>query len=474
MSTKPIPVIDSHSLLVLLLSLGLLLGLSLMLGSLGRRIGLPTLVGELATGVVLGPSLLGNAAPGLFRWLQLQNANQLHLLDAVGEVGVLLLTAVIGIHVDLGTIRANSAAVTRISLAGLLLPLAMGAGVGFLAPASVIAGHTHRNVFAFFIGVAICISAIPVIAKTLLDLGLMHRDVGQLIMSGAAVTDCVGWVLLSVVSTLATVGVRAGHIGLSIGCLLGLLLLTWLAGRPVAVRVMRMAERSEQRSMPITAVVVMVALSSAATQAMGFEAVLGAFLCGVVIGQVPGIDLARLAPLNTFTTAVLAPIFFATVGLRMDITALRNVPLLLTGLAVLAVAIVGKFAGAYAGARMSRLTHWEGLAIGAGLNSRGVVEVVMALVGLRLGILDVGMYTVIVVTAVATSMLAPPLLRIAASHIAPTPDEFVRRELMQALEGGAPLPRLRDGRIPLAVDVSRRPGSRFTRGGTVRWPRPRG
>jgi Kef-type K+ transport system membrane component KefB len=135
---------------------------------------------------------------------------------------------------------------------------------------------------------------------------------------------------------------------------------------------------------------------------------------------------------------VLAPLFFATVGLRMDLTTLSRAPILLTGLLVIAVAVVGKLAGAYGAARWSGLSHWECLALGAGLNSRGVVEVVIALVGLRLGILATSTYTVVVLTAMVTSMMAPPLLRLAAGRIAPAPGEFDRLEQLRSLEDRPP------------------------------------
>jgi Kef-type K+ transport system membrane component KefB len=434
MTEQPVPFIASESLLVFLVLAGLLLGLALVLGALCRRIGLPALIGELTVGVVLGPSVLGSAAPGVFSWLRLRNADQLHLLDAVGQLGVLMLVGIIGIQLDLGALRTSGATVARVSLGGLLVPLALGVAVGLAAPASLLAPHGHRGVFALFLGVAICVSAIPVIAKILLELRLMHRDIGQLILSAAAVTDCVGWLLLSVVAALATAGVRAGQIGLSLGYLVGLLLVTWLVGRPTVHGVMRLAERGGNRSSTITATVVLLLLSAAATQAMGLEDIFGAFLCGILIGRTPGFDRARLAPLNTFTMAVLAPIFFATVGLRLDLNALRSTPLLVTGLLILAVAVLGKFSGAYLGARLSKLTHWEGLALGSGLNSRGVVEVVIAQAGLRLGILTTGTYTILVLTAVATTMMAPPLLRRAAGRIAPNPGEFVRQERLRTLE----------------------------------------
>jgi Kef-type K+ transport system membrane component KefB len=125
--------------------------------------------------------------------------------------------------------------------------------------------------------------------------------------------------------------------------------------------------------------------------------------------------------------SVLAPLFLATAGLRMDLTALARLPVALTAVAVLAIAVLGKFAGAYAGARLSRLSRWEGLAIGAGMNSRGVVEVVIALTGLRLGILNVATYTIVVLVAIVTSLMAPPLLRAATARIAHSEAERLRQ-----------------------------------------------
>ena len=212
----------------------------------------------------------------------------------------------------------------------------------------------------------------------------------------------------------------------------------------------------------MAAAVVLVLLASAGTQALGMEAILGAFLCGVLVGSAGTtaasakesasagataasakesasagataasakesasagqLDRQRLAPLRTFVMTVLAPLFFATAGLRMDLTGLARPLVLASALAVLAVAVVGKFAGAYVGARAARLGHWPGLALGAGLNARGVVEVVVATVGLRLGVLGQEAYTIIVLIAIATSLMAPPMLRYAARRIAVTAEE---------------------------------------------------
>jgi Kef-type K+ transport system membrane component KefB len=191
---------------------------------------------------------------------------------------------------------------------------------------------------------------------------------------------------------------------------------------------LRAAARAPGSGPASTVVVVFALLASAATQAMGLEAVFGAFVAGLVISGCGALDRERLASVQTLVLAVLAPVFFATAGLRMDLTALARPTVLLTGLGVLAVAIVGKFAGAYVGARISRLGHWEGLALGAGMNARGVIEVIIAMVGLRLGVLSPEMYTIVILVAIVTSLMAPPILRFAMSRIEHTAEERLREE----------------------------------------------
>ena len=156
------------------------------------------------------------------------------------------------------------------------------------------------------------------------------------------------------------------------------------------------------------------------THSLGLEAVFGAFVAGVLIGAPKMSDVispSRLAALQTFVMWVAAPIFLATAGLRMDLVALGNPTVLVSALIVLLVAIVGKFAGAYIGGRLSRLSPRECVALGAGMNARGVVEVVVALTGLRLGVLTTATYTIIVLVAVVTSVMAPPVLRWAMAGV---------------------------------------------------------
>jgi Kef-type K+ transport system membrane component KefB len=177
---------------------------------------------------------------------------------------------------------------------------------------------------------------------------------------------------------------------------------------------MRWTARSVSGGPTVTAATVLLVLSGAGTQALGYEALFGAFLCGVLIGaHSTEQQIARLQPLNTTVLAFLSPLFFALAGLRIDLTALAHRTTALWALATLAVAVVSKFLGAFAGSAFGPLNRWEAVAVGAGINARGVIQVVIAIVGIRLGLLTTAMYSIIVLIAVATPLMAPPVLKAA-------------------------------------------------------------
>jgi Kef-type K+ transport system membrane component KefB len=302
----------------------------------------------------------------------------------------------------------------------------MGIGLGLLIPASVSATpDAQRWTFALLVGVAICVSAVPVIAKTLSDMRLLHRDIGQLTLAASAIDDVVGWLLLSLVATAATVGLTVGTVGLAVGYLVGFVAFALTVGRVVVRTVMERAARSGEPGPAVAAAVIIVLVGAVITHSLGMEALFGALVAGVLIAATRSAQVL-LAPLRAIVLSVLAPLFLATAGLRMDLTALVEPAVALTGLAVLVVAVVGKFAGAFLGAWLGRLDRWEALALGAGMNARGVIQVIVALTGLRLGVLNTAMYTVVVLVAIVTSLMTPPLMRVATGRMAEGEEERLR------------------------------------------------
>ncbi|MFE2179021.1 cation:proton antiporter [Streptomyces sp. NPDC059455] len=427
LSLAPVEPLPAQTLLLFLLQTGTLLGLAFLLGRLAQRLGLPSIVGELTAGVLLGPSVLAHTAPAASTWLFPHNTEQKHLLDAIGQLGVLLLVGFTGMHIDLKLARRHGRTAAAVSTTALLLPLGLGFLLGLALPADLKPSDVDPVIFASFIGVALSVSSIPIIGRVLVDMGLINRTVGQMILVVATVDDAVGWLLVSVVTALATTGIGPQEIATPLLHMAVLLLVTLTAGRWTVRRVMHWAGRSDSRGSTITAAVVLLVLSGAGAQALGFEALLGAFLCGILIGACDtGEQTARLQPLNAVVLAFLSPLFFALAGLRIDLTSLFHGTTALWALAVLAVAVASKFLGAIVGSRVGRLGRWEALAIGAGINARGVVQVVIAVVGVRLGLITTAMYSIIVLIAVITPIMAPPILKAAMKRVERMEEEMKR------------------------------------------------
>ncbi|MBU3863217.1 cation:proton antiporter [Streptomyces sp. 4503] len=420
----PVPSMESHMLLVFLLQVGVLLFAAVVLGRLTARMGMPAIMGELTAGVLLGPSLMGWLAPDISGWLLPADPEQMHLLDAVGQIAVLLLVGLTGAEMDLASMRRRGRAALQISLSGLLIPLGLGVAVGYPLAHVLAPDRSDTTVFALFLGVAMCVSAIPVIAKTLMDMNLIHRNVGQLTLMAGVIDDAFGWFMLSIVSAMAVGGLGADDIALTLVRMLIVLLVAVVIGRPLVRTALRLSSGSAEQTVAV--VTALILLAAAGTQSLKLEAVFGAFVCGTLIGSSKEFTAARTAALRTVVLAALAPLFFATAGLRVDLRALSRPEVLGAALLVLVIAVLGKFAGAYLGAWLSRLSKWEALALGAGMNARGVIEVIVAMVGLRLGIMDAATYTIVVLIAVVTSVMAPPLLRLAMRRVEYTEEEQLR------------------------------------------------
>lgn len=423
-------------LLVFLVQFALLLVVALALGRVAMRLGLPTVVGELLAGIVVGPPLLRAVAPRASDWLWSGKNGQPQLLDVIAQTGMLLFVGVAAAHLDVRMLRRRGRTVATIGTAALILPLALGVATGFLLPKWLLGPHSDRLSFSLLVGVVMAVSAIPVIAKTLTDLGMLHRNVGQLTVAAAAGNDVVAWLVLSVVSGMTVGGFEGPSLAHSVLGLVGFLLAAALLGRPVARTALRLAGRAEGPGPVIATAVVLILSGSAASVALGLDAALGAFVVGVLISSPGVVDMARLAQLRTLILAVFAPVFLATAGLHMDLSMLAMPQTLLIMGVVCAVAVLGKFAGAYLGARLSRLTHWEGMALGAGLNARGAVEVVVASIGLRIGVLSETMYTLVVLIAIVTSVMASPILRWSMRHNEEQPDERLREVELAAWSTG--------------------------------------
>ena len=427
--------LDEHQLLVFWTQLLVLVAVARICGSLMRRINLPSVIGQLAAGVILGPSIFGRVWEDGFEWFLPEDEISSGALFAVSWLGVALLLVTAGFETDLGLIRRLGRAAALVTGFSLVVPLLGGLAVGFLLPDSFVGAESDRTVFALFVAAALSVSALAVIAKILSELGLMRRDFGQITVAAGMANDVVGWVMLAVFTGFASSG--SVSVGAVLETVLGLALFLAIAmtlGQRVVDRALRWVRRDGTNIAGAMSVVVFTMLIyGVATQALGIEAVLGAFVAGVVLHRSRFQQPEVLHHVESLTTSFLAPIFFATAGLRVDLGLLGQDDALAWAGVVLAVAIVAKFAGAYIGARLAGQSKRAAVALGAGLNARGALEIVIASVGLSLGVFNETAYTVIVIVPLVTSVFAAISLRITVRDWLGSEDEQERLEREEAL-----------------------------------------
>lgn len=393
-----------------LVDVALIILVSKMLGGLIARFGQPPVIGEIIGGIVLGPSLLGWLVPASQAWLF--SAPVLQQLDLLSQLGLILFMLLIGMEVRPDQLRSRMPLASRISLIGILLPLALGCGLAEglrrTLPALLPGGHPFAG--HLFLGTAMAITAFPVLARILKDRGLLSQPLGQLVITCAAVDDLLSWVLLAAVVSLSRASTLVGALpALGWTSLWALVVLVGL--RPAMAWLERDVRQHQQLSpMALACVFAGAILSAVVTELTGVHYIFGAFLFGLALPRYG--PLMRRIQLHTeqLVLTVLLPVFFATSGLRTSIGLIDSPALLLVLAAVLLVAIGGKFIGTAAMARLGGLPAADAQAVGWLMNTRGLTELVILNVGLSLGVISASLFTLMVLMALITTAMAGPLL----------------------------------------------------------------
>ena len=428
--------LDEHHLLVFWVQVASLVILARMLGWGMRRIGMPGIIGELAAGVILGPSIFGKVWPEGFEWYLPGEELQSGALLAVGWVGLAFLLVVTGFETDLGLITKLGRPAVHVTVGSMLLPLFGGIVLGGALPDSfLVEGEHPRIVFVLFIMLAVSVSSLAVVAKILGDLGLMRRDFGQITVAAGMANDVVGWVMLGIFSGLAASG-QFDPVDLltTVGGLALFSVFAFTLGQKIVNMWLRRMRRTQNpASGSLTVLFVTSLLFAVATQYIGVEAVLGTFVAGVVLNRSRFFDHRALEFIEYITVGFFAPLFFALAGLRVNLDALGNTNTLTWAIVVILVAMGLKFIGTYWGALLAERTNRGALALGAGLNARGALEIVIATVALDLSVFNETSYTVIVLVPIVTSLFASIALRLIVRGWRGDPGEIERLEREEAL-----------------------------------------
>lgn len=396
---------------VLLLALGILLFTARTLGELAKRCQLPSVIGEILAGILLGPTLLGKVAPGLRSALFPNQGGGALVLEGLTALSIVLFLLVAGIEIDLRTVWRQKLAATSVALLGMVLPFALGFLSAWYFPSYVgYQSGADRTIFALFMATAMSITALPIIAKILMDLNLYRSNLGVTIVAAAVLNDLLGWLVFAFVLGLA--GTGQGN-GFALGYLLLVILvftLFMLTAVPWAIhRILPWVQAYSRWHGGVLSFALCLALFAAAfTEWLGIHAIFGSFLAGIALGQSSHLRERTRTTIDQFVSVFFAPLFFASIGLRVDLAS--HFDLRLTSI-LLVIAMTGKVAGSALGGRLGGL-HWrEALGTGFGMAAQGTMGIILGVLALRFGFISLEVFVSLVAMALLTSLLSGPMLQ---------------------------------------------------------------
>ncbi|MFZ0423598.1 MAG: cation:proton antiporter [Xanthobacteraceae bacterium] len=415
---------------IFIAELGLLLLVGRLMGEAAQRIGQPAVMGQLIGGLILGPSLFGSVWPSAQHALFPMAPAQKSMIDAIGQLGVLMLLLLTGMETDLRLVHRVGRAAVTVAAAGVAVPFVCGFALGEYLPVGLLPNPDARLVTAIFLGTALSISSVKIVAMVVREMNFMRRDLGQIIVASAILEDTIGWVIIAIAFGLASAGrIDLWSVGRAVVGTALFLVASFTIGRPVVSRVIRWSNDNFKSEFPvITAILLIMAAMALITDWIGVKDVLGAFVAGILIGGSPILTRHIEEQLRGLITALFMPVFFGIAGLSADLTVLKNPQLALLTVGLILIASVGKFVGAFVGGQLGGLSRAESLALGCGMNARGSTEVIVATIGLAMGVLSPSLFTVIVTMAVLTTLAMPPMLRWALRRLPMGKKERLRLE----------------------------------------------
>ena len=404
-----------HTFAFIILDIAVIIVVARLFGRLALKLNQPAVIGEIVAGIALGPSLLG-LLPGDLDG-HLFPADVVPYLKILAQLGLVLFMFIVGLELDIALIRGRGQRAGIISLSSIILPFALGAAAALaLHPLHDTVDGKKVSLLALmlFMGVAMSITAFPVLARILNDRGMHRTSVGVIALAAAAIDDVLAWTLLAFVYAVAS-----GNSPLAVVRIVALTAVfaavMFLVVKPMLARMPNWYKSSGRITPDIFAVVLVgILLSALATERIGIHEIFGAFVFGAIMPREGAQEFTReiLERLEQLSVSLLLPIFFVIAGFGVDLTKFRDVSLIWQLLLILAVAIGGKFVGAFVGARLQRMPVQQSAAVGVLMNTRGLTELVILLIGKQLGVLDTAMFTMMVVMALVTTIMTGPLLSV--------------------------------------------------------------
>ena len=394
-------------LLSVLLALTVIMLTARLVGAVFARLNQPSVIGEVVGGLLLGPSLLGRFFPEIQAFVLPPDAAP--VLGVISQLGVILYMFLVGLELDLGLLRTTVSKTIAISLSAIVVPFALGALLASWLGESLAPAGIDRRSFVLFVGVALSITAFPVLARILGDRGLQRTPLGTLALTCAAINDAIAWCLLAfAVSIMQDTPVAAVKTAALTAFYIALML---TGGRAIAVIAVARLDRSARiGEQSVALVLVSVLLSAVATEFIGIHAIFGAFLIGTIIPHDSKVATQVTERIADIVRVMFLPAFFAFTGLRTEIGLIASGHDWLICALIVIVASAGKFGGTAIAARVSGLGWRDSSALGILMNTRGLVELIVLNIGLDLGVITPRLFTMLVIMALVTTMMTAPIL----------------------------------------------------------------
>lgn len=428
-----IKMLDEHQVLLLLIQVAVLLLGAFVLGEIVASLGQPAVIGQMLAGIILGKSVFGSIFPDLARVIFPVSTIQANLLEVVSWFGVIFLLMLTGLETDVELIKKQGRSCLGASILGIIVPFSTGFGFAYLIPDELLLNPNNRTIVALFIGTVFSVSSVPVIAKILMEMQLLRRNVAQIILATALVHDTVGCIILALVAALASAHSTLGPelLKAPVGCLV--FVGAALLGRKYIFSLLRWVnDHIKSDEALITAVTVILLFSAAFTQYVGVHVVLGAFMVGFLLSQTPIVRKRVIHSFEIVTMGIFAPIFFAGAGLHVNLQLLADPRLLILTIVMSLLACGSKVSANFVGGRIGGLSKWESLCLGFGANAPGAMGLIVGILGYSMDIINVELLSVIIVMSLVTTAITPPLIKWTLRNVEIGEDEQDRLDKEEA------------------------------------------
>lgn len=401
--------LSQQEIMSLLIQLSVMLAMGRTFAELARKLKQPAVVGEIVAGILLGPTILGTLSPDGFHSLFPPGSSSL-VLDGFVQVAVVLLLFIAGLEVDLHIVWQQGRQAVYTSFFGLVVPFFFGFLFPYFFPDFFGSDNSANHLaFSLFMGTSMAITALPVIARILMDLGIFKSRMGMLVISSAMITDIIGWLIFSVVLGMIGKGHQNMSLNYTIVLTISFTAIMLTLGRGLINRILpwvnkKMAWPGGLLSLSLA----LCFIGAAFTEYIGIHALFGAFIIGITLGDSEHLSERAKEIVHQFINNIFAPLFFVSIGLKVNF--LVNFDWALT-LAILAIAFAGKIIGSGLGTRLGGFTWRESVAAGFGMNARGAMEIILGLIALENGLINEKVFVSLVIMALVTSMTSGPIMK---------------------------------------------------------------